>query len=142
MALKKPNFIREMDWSKLKQQKEVLTGIIQSRKILGSIICDNLDEISKLIDSIQDYAINDLQIDEGVVYDMYPKSIWKEIYNDYVENYICFIDAWKTSNPQEEAITIAKVNTLTLEVEYLCEEAKTDCFAQEKIKEVLDKNKN
>lgn len=67
-------------------------------------------------------------------------SKWREIRNDYCdeeEGKVC-IDAWKTSNGNEEGKVIAKVDYKTKEIEYLNEAAKTDEYAQEIIKEVLD----
>lgn len=67
-------------------------------------------------------------------------SKWREIRNNYCdeEEGKVYIDAWKTSNGNEEGKVIAKVNYKTKEIEYLNEEAKTDEYAQEVIKEVLD----
>ena len=67
-------------------------------------------------------------------------SKWREIRNDYCdeEEGKVYIDAWKTSNGNEEGKVIAKVDYKTKEIEYLNEAAKTDEYAQEVIKEVLD----
>jgi len=67
-------------------------------------------------------------------------SKWREIRNDYCdeEESKVYIDAWKTSNGNEEGKVIAKVDYKTKEIEYLNEAAKTDEYAQEVIKEVLD----
>lgn len=67
-------------------------------------------------------------------------SKWKEIRNDYCdeEEGKVYIDAWRTSSGNEEGKVIAKVDYKTKEVEYLNDAAKTDEYAQEVIKEVLD----
>lgn len=67
-------------------------------------------------------------------------SKWREIRNDYCneEEGKVYIDAWKTSNGNEEGKVIAKVDYKTKEIEYLNNAAKTDEYAQEVIKEVLD----
>ena len=67
-------------------------------------------------------------------------SKWREIRNDYCneEEGKVYIDAWKTSSGNEEGKVIAKVDYKTKEIEYLNEAAKTDEYAQEVIKEVLD----
>lgn len=67
-------------------------------------------------------------------------SKWAEIRNNYCdeEEGKVYIDAWKTSNGNEEGEAIAKVDYKTKEIEYLNEAAKTDEYAQEVIKEVLD----
>ena len=67
-------------------------------------------------------------------------SKWREIRNNYCdeEEGRVYIDAWKTSNGNEEGKVIAKIDYKTKEIEYLNEAAKTDEYAQEVIKEVLD----
>ena len=67
-------------------------------------------------------------------------SKWMEIRNDYCneDEGRVYIDAWKTSSGNEEGKVIAKVDYKTKEIEYLNEAAKTDEYAQEVIKEVLD----
>lgn len=67
-------------------------------------------------------------------------SKWKEIRNDYCneEEDKVYIDAWKTSNGNEEGKVIAKVDYKTKEIEYLNNSARTDEYAQEIIKETLE----
>lgn len=64
---------------------------------------------------------------------------WSEIRNDFCdeEEGKVYIDAWSTYD-DEEGIVIAKVNYRTKEIEYLEDSARTDEYAQEVIKEVLD----
>lgn len=53
-------------------------------------------------------------------------SKWAEIRNDFYddEEQKVYIDAWKTSNDNEEGTVIAKVNYKTKKVEYLDNDAK------------------
>lgn len=64
-------------------------------------------------------------------------NIWGEIRSNFENEGIINIDAWLTEDENEEGNVIAKVNTKTLEVEYLDDRAKTDNYAQEMINEVL-----
>lgn len=71
------------------------------------------------------------------------KNIWSEIRNDFEMDNMIHFDAWITPNDNESGKVIAKIDVHTLEVHYLDERAKTDSYAQEKIKEVLNTfNKN
>jgi len=67
-------------------------------------------------------------------------SIWSEIRNDFEDDGIVFIDGYTTENENEPGAVIAKVNTITQEVEYLDVRAKTDLLAQEAINEILLEN--
>ena len=64
------------------------------------------------------------------------KSKWTEIRCDFFdeEEKYWLVDAWKTGDDNEEGEVIAKISE-TGEVVYLDEEAKTDKYAQEVIKE-------
>ena len=67
-------------------------------------------------------------------------SKWTEIRNTFhneLDDYI-YIDAWKTICDNEEGEVIAKINCKTKVVEYLNDDAKTDSYAQEVIKETLN----
>ena len=64
-------------------------------------------------------------------------NIWGEIRSNFENEGIINIDAWLTEDENEEGNVIAKVNTKTLEVEYLDDRARTDNYAQEMINEVL-----
>lgn len=67
-------------------------------------------------------------------------SKWTEIKNNFhneLDDYI-YIDAWKTSDDNEEGEVIAKINCKTKVVEYLNDGAKTDSYTQEVIKETLN----
>lgn len=48
------------------------------------------------------------------------------------------IDAWRTTNSNEEGKVIAKINLSNSEVEYVDEKAKTDAYAQTVIRRVLN----
>jgi hypothetical protein len=63
-------------------------------------------------------------------------SIWGEIRNDFQDGDIVYIDAWLTSDDNEEGRVIAKVNVRTHETEYLDDRARTDGYAQEMISEI------
>lgn len=65
------------------------------------------------------------------------KSKWMEIRNNFVdekENKV-YIDAWQTYDENEEGTVIAKIDIDTNNVEYLDDDARTDCYAQAIIKE-------
>jgi hypothetical protein len=64
-------------------------------------------------------------------------SIWSEIRNDFEDDFQLHIDAWTTPDDNEEGKVIAKINTITKEVTYLDERAKTDQYAQTMIKEAI-----
>lgn len=67
-------------------------------------------------------------------------SKYGEIRNDYfcdIDETNVYIDAWFTADDNEEGVVIAKVNYRTKEIEYLDEDARTDEYAQEVIKETL-----
>lgn len=67
-------------------------------------------------------------------------SKWMEIRNDFVvdeENKV-YIDAWKTFDGNEAGTVIAKIDIGTHNVEYFDDDARTDCFAQEIIKETIE----
>jgi len=66
-------------------------------------------------------------------------SKWLEIRNDFVdeeENKV-YIDAWRTFDGDETGTVIAKIDIDTNNVEYLDDDARTDCYAQEIIKETI-----
>ena len=67
-------------------------------------------------------------------------SKWAEIRCDFFdeEEEKYFVDAWKTDNSNEEGIVIAKIDLADGTVEYLDENAKTDEYAQEVIREMLE----
>jgi hypothetical protein len=66
-------------------------------------------------------------------------SKYAEIRNDFYDDkeHKVYIDAWFTEDDSEEGVVIAKVNYRTKEVEYLDNDARTDEYAQEIIKETL-----
>lgn len=67
-------------------------------------------------------------------------SKWRDIRCDFFdedeEKYM--VDAWKTDNDSEEGTVIAKLDLADGTVEYIDEDAKTDEYAQEVIKEMLE----
>ena len=68
------------------------------------------------------------------------ESKWGEIRSDFFDDDegIQYIDAWFTDDDNEEGEVIAKVHMDTGTVDYLDEDAKTDSYAQEIIREVLE----
>jgi hypothetical protein len=136
-----PEFIQEIDWQLLTNQKTTLLKVIED--------CDNvpvlehLEGLVALLDAFQDYACDTLGLGEAVVFPGLGKedlgSPWSEIHNDFEDEGIIHIDAWTTADDNEGGSVIAKINTQTKEVQYVDERAKTDSFAQEAIKEVLDR---
>jgi len=65
------------------------------------------------------------------------KTIWLEIRNDFEMDNFIHIDGWQTEDDCENGQTIAKVNVLTKEVEYIDERAKTDSLAQTAILDAI-----
>ena len=67
-------------------------------------------------------------------------SKWAEIrcdfYDDEEEKWC--VDAWLTDDGDEEGTVIAKIDVENKTVEYLDKDAKTDSYAQEIIKEMLE----
>lgn len=67
-------------------------------------------------------------------------SKYGEIRNDYycdIDETNVYIDAWFTADDNEEGVVIAKINYKTKEIEYLDNDARTDEYAQEVIRETL-----
>ena len=64
------------------------------------------------------------------------KDIRCDFFDENEEKYM--VDAWKTSNDNEEGIVIAKLDLANRTVEYLDEDARTDEYAQTVIKEMLE----
>lgn len=66
-------------------------------------------------------------------------SKFSEVRSNYVDedDDITCIDAWLTSDDNEEGTVIAKINNKTKEIEYLDPDARTDSYAQEIISETL-----
>lgn len=65
-------------------------------------------------------------------------SIWSEIRNDFIDNGIVHIDAWISADDNEEGKVIAKINIDTKIIQYIDDRAKTDCYAQEIINEIIN----
>ena len=67
-------------------------------------------------------------------------SKWAEIRADYYddEEEKQYIDAWETDDDDEEGSVIAKIDLASGEVEYLDDDAKSDPYAQEVIKEMIE----
>lgn len=65
-----PSFIENMDWNLLQQQKLTLLHIIDNKTLtnISDVICNDIDGIVHLIDSIQDYAVDVAGIDNEIVF--------------------------------------------------------------------------
>lgn len=63
-----PEFIKKIDWELLKKQKQSLIAIIEWNKL--PLLKDDLEGILSLIDATQDYAVDELGLDENVVFDL------------------------------------------------------------------------
>lgn len=67
------------------------------------------------------------------------KKHWSEVRNDFIDDdNICYIDAWETSDDNEEGIVIAYVDRNTGKVIYTNPIALNDELAQEAIKEAIE----
>ena len=66
-------------------------------------------------------------------------SKWAEIRSDFVceDSHKIYIDAWVTEDDNEEGIVIARIDMDTKKIEYFDDNAKTDDYAQEIIKEAI-----
>ncbi|MBM3417286.1 MAG: hypothetical protein FJY17_00005 [Bacteroidetes bacterium] len=122
------NFLNELTDIKLSADLETEAGVANYRSKIAPI-----KEKLKAIDS---------QLEE-LGYEAYEKggymakggSIWTEIRDDFEEDGVVYIDAWTTSDDNEEGKVIAKVKE-NGEVIYLDERAKKDSLAQEVINDV------
>lgn len=70
-------------------------------------------------------------------------SKWSDIRCDFFdeEEKKYFVDAWRTDDDNEEGTVIAKLDLADGTVEYLDEDAKTDEYAHEVIKEIIKKRR-
>ncbi len=66
-------------------------------------------------------------------------SKWAEIRNDFVceDSRKIYIDAWFTEDDNEEGIVLARIDMDTKNIEYFDDDARTDDYAQEVIKETI-----
>lgn len=66
-------------------------------------------------------------------------SKWAEIRNDFVceDSHKIYIDAWITDNDSEEGTVIARIDMNTKNIEYFDDDARTDDYAQEVIRETI-----
>lgn len=65
-----PNFIENIDWSELRQQKtQLLDTITWLSNFPANNIAKDLDGILHLIDHLQDYAVDELGINENHIFD-------------------------------------------------------------------------
>lgn len=66
-------------------------------------------------------------------------SKWAEIRNDFVceDSHKVYIDAWITDDDNEEGVVIARIDMNTKNIEYFDDDARSDDYAQQIIKEVI-----
>lgn len=66
-------------------------------------------------------------------------SKWAEIRNDFVceDSNKVYIDAWLTEDDNEEGTVIARIDMDTKNIEYFDDNARTDDYAQEVIRETI-----
>lgn len=110
----------------------------------------NADEKDNLCDTYGNSyfggALLDMDADDVMpkVYDlrdmMYETSKWVAIKNDFVceDSNKIDIDAWLTDDDNEEGKVIARIDMNTQNIEYFDDDAKTDPYAQEIIREAID----
>lgn len=63
-----PQFINDIDWDLLKQQKLSLLYIVNNNTLINNVISEDVNGIVHLIDSIQDYAVDVVGIDDDIVF--------------------------------------------------------------------------
>lgn len=63
-----PQFINDIDWDLLKQQKLSLLYIVNNNALINNVISEDVNGIVHLIDSIQDYAVDVVGIDDDIVF--------------------------------------------------------------------------
>jgi hypothetical protein len=74
--MKTPKFIENINWSDLREQKKTLLSLIrefdeeypESATVVKERLA-HLEGILSLIDALQDYAVDEMQIDENIVFD-------------------------------------------------------------------------
>lgn len=73
IGLEFPEFINYINWSQLKDQKKTLFDLLNKLENSNSTDVDNdidnLNGLISLVDSIQDYAVNELEYDEDEIFD-------------------------------------------------------------------------
>lgn len=107
----------------------------------GSFCIYSKEQCEEILSKERNKSFRLLPIHEGDIEEptfmFHPESIWSEIHFDYVDNDIMHVDAWINKDVDEEGKTIAKIHP-NKNVEYLDERAKTDAYAQEIIKALLN----
>jgi hypothetical protein len=145
VQVKALSLIKNIDWVELKKQKQALNAIVEFSQSHIQLLANDLEGIVNLLDVIQDFAVDEMGIDENIVFDSEDEDVevnllqsaWTEIRNDFEADGFIHIDAWSTEDDDEAGCTIAKVNIQTKEVIYLDERAENDYLAQESIAEVF-----
>ena len=65
-----PDLLNNIDWSELRNQKKELLLTIEYVEKINPELAERLTGILNLIDSIQDYAVDELNIDANLVFDI------------------------------------------------------------------------
>jgi hypothetical protein len=66
-----PEYIKKIDWAKLREQKDDILSIIGHEMVTGEYV-ESLEDVLSLLDAIQDYAVDSLGIDEDLVFNINP----------------------------------------------------------------------
>lgn len=101
------------------------------------VLFDNMEELKEYVDDLYRWKQESMTgMEDNTM------SKWSEIRCDFFdeEEEKYFVDAWKTDDDNEEGTVIAKLDLADGTVEYLDEDAKTDEYAQEVIKEMLEED--
>ena len=61
-------FINDINWDLLKQQKLSLLNIVNNNTLINNVMSEDVNGIVHLIDSIQDYAVDVVGIDNDIVF--------------------------------------------------------------------------
>lgn len=62
------DFIEKIDWELLKKQKATLLGVISEND--NADVVNELEGLINLIHAIQDYAVDELGVEENVVFEL------------------------------------------------------------------------
>lgn len=68
--MKTPEFLNKIDWTDLRRQKtSLLAAITKAEETGNEEFVDDLDGILALIDALQDFAVDEMNISEMHVFD-------------------------------------------------------------------------
>lgn len=98
--MKTPYFIEKIDWTELRNQKKSLLAIIEWNKI--PLLNNDLEGIVALIDALQDYAVDEINIDPMHVFDFESE--------DERDGYTGLKDSFNNPVHEDDKITILCAN--------------------------------